>query len=98
MAHRNFKVGVEIAYVAVAHINVEAQLLVAGVIVDVGARCGLCADIYGIFRDHKTRLQHNLLRVVLGVDLQQIVARQAELEIFVGKGYVVVHVVCGCGL
>lgn len=74
------------------------ELLMSGHVVDVGD--GTCSNVHrrGLLAHHETALQNDGVRLALGIDLQQIVARQFQLNLLVGDFQRVMDIVRGCRL
>ncbi len=74
------------------------ELLMSGHVVDVGD--GTCSNVHrrGLLAHHETALQNDGVRLALGIDLQQIVARQFQLNLLVGDFQRVMDIVRGRSL
>ena len=92
LGHHHPQVGVYVAYAGVSGVDVERELLVAVIVVDVGARGHGASYRHYPLLHHEPHLQQYLLRGILGIDPQQVVARYLELEIAVGQVYGVMHI------
>ncbi len=76
-------------------IDLYGQLLVGGIVVDIGAGGGLYGYGSRLLAHHHPRLHEHRIGVVLAVYLYEIVARERGAYIVVGKVQLVVHIVGG---
>ena len=73
--------------------HIEAHLLIAVVILDIGARRHLGKDAHHALANRKTCLEQDIIGVVLLIYREQIVATNQELHVFIGQRELVVVIV-----
>ena len=85
------QVAIHVVHAVVAGINLYRELLVAVVVVDIGARRYLNGHLHLIFTHHESGLQHHIIGVFLAIHAHQIVARNERLHLLIGEGELIVH-------
>ena len=98
LLHREGNVAVRVAYGCLSRIQYYVELLELAVESAVGLRVGLRHYLHRLFRDAESRLEERLARVLLVVDLQEVVARNQRAQLFGGQLYAVVDEVDECVL
>ena len=86
-----FQVVIHILHTVVSRVHLYRELLVAVVVVDIGARCHLYGHFHLIFTHHESGLQHHIIGVFLAIHAHQIVARNERLHLLIGEGELIVH-------
>ncbi len=93
LRHNHPQVVEGIAHGIAHEVELDINLLVGVVVVDIGSGTDLSPHLHSPFRHHEAHLQNDFIGVILGVDTQQIISRQGEAEIGIGKRERIVHIV-----
>jgi hypothetical protein len=93
LLHHHKEIVERVGHTTLAGVDSQLELLVTGVIVDIGARRHIAADAHFFLAHHKAALRPHVVGVRLRIYLQQVIARQQWCHIGIGYRKVIVHIV-----